>query len=104
MQAKTKTFQKTKENFTCKKCGFKVVGTGYTNHCPHCLWSRHVDINPGDRKESCKGLMKPISIDLRSGEYTITHQCVVCGVKKKNKASKEDSFDMLIKISKPSKK
>ena len=26
-----------------------MKGNGYTNHCPKCLWSKHVDINPGDR-------------------------------------------------------
>jgi len=46
-----KKFQKRIENFTCEKCGLFVKGTGYTDHCPNCLWSKHMDINPGDRKE-----------------------------------------------------
>ncbi|MBR6751902.1 MAG: RNHCP domain-containing protein, partial [Alphaproteobacteria bacterium] len=44
-----KQFVKRVENFTCAHCGAEVFGNGYTNHCPKCLWSRHVDNNPGDR-------------------------------------------------------
>ena len=52
------------ENFTCNNCGTFVVGDGYTNHCPNCLFSKHVDTSPGDRKSSCKGLMEPIGIEI----------------------------------------
>jgi len=51
-----KKFQKKKEDFKCEKCGREVIGTGYTNHCPDCLWSKHVDVNPGDRQSKCLGL------------------------------------------------
>jgi len=57
-----KLFQKKKEDFICEKCGFVNVGDGYTNHCQKCLWSKHVDINPGDRAEKCQGLMEPINL------------------------------------------
>ena len=55
-----KKFTKRKENFICENCGHFVVGNGFTNHCPNCFFSKHVDINPGDRLCSCNGLMKPI--------------------------------------------
>ena len=32
---------KNKEDFICENCGAFVVGTGYTSHCPQCLWSKH---------------------------------------------------------------
>lgn len=76
----------------------EVRGNGYTNHCPNCLYSKHVDINPGDRLNLCGGLMKPISVSLKSGEYVITHQCVVCGFAKKNKTSPEDNFNKILEI------
>ncbi|GIW69886.1 MAG: hypothetical protein KatS3mg101_0633 [Patescibacteria group bacterium] len=57
-----KLFQKKKENFICKNCGYFVIGNGYTNHCPRCLYSEHVDINPGDRANTCEGLMEPVGI------------------------------------------
>lgn len=93
-----KKFQKKIEDFTCEHCGNVVAGKGYTNHCPQCLWSKHVDINPGDRKATCLGLMQPIGggRDHR-GEY-ILHKCVVCGHQKRNKLSLDDSFDAFIKV------
>lgn len=52
-----KNFIHCQEDFVCEVCGTKVKGTSYTNHCPNCLWSKHVDQNvPGDRAELCHGL------------------------------------------------
>lgn len=96
---KSKKFQRTKEDFVCGNCGFSVRGNGYTNHCPQCLWSKHVDVNPGDRQETCHGLMKPIAIDLKKGEYSILHHCEKCGFERWNKVSKDDDFDIVVKLS-----
>lgn len=95
-----KTFQKTKENFTCENCGAKVKGDGYTNHCPHCLYSKHVDINPGDRSEECGGLMEPIDLELKDGKYIIVHRCQKCGFIRRNKVCDADDFSAVIKLSK----
>jgi hypothetical protein len=92
-------FKKTLENFTCEKCGFFAHGNGYTNHCPECLWSKHVDIFPGDRAEECGGLMEPVSILKKGREFIINHKCVLCGKEKPNKAVKEDNFQTIIQIS-----
>jgi ribosomal protein L37AE/L43A len=93
------TFTRKTEDFVCEKCGFSVVGNGYTNHCPQCLWSKHVDVFPGDRAETCEGLMEPIRVEKKGKEYTIIHKCTKCGVEKPNKAVKEDDFQMLVQIS-----
>ena len=61
-----KQFQRKKENFVCEHCGQEVIGNGYTNHCPSCLHSKHVDINPGDRAETCGGLMEPVDLELKT--------------------------------------
>lgn len=92
-------FARAVENFVCEHCQAAVTGNGYTNHCPHCLWSKHVDVNPGDRSNACGGLMEPISI-ITSGRkgYIITFRCVVCGQEKSNKASTEDNFEKLLEI------
>ena len=95
----TKKFQRKNEDFTCGKCGFFVQGSGYTNHCSKCLWSKHVDVNPGDRAAWCKGMMKPVRVEIKKGEHLIVHRCVKCGHIKKNKTSKDDSFDVLVKLS-----
>ncbi len=92
-------FIKNKEDFICEHCSFSVEGNGYTNHCPQCLWSKHVDINPGDRLNTCGGLMKPIGVEKKGKEYVIKHKCTKCGFEKPNKAVKEDSFDMIVQIS-----
>ena len=36
------------EGFICENCGRKVEPLGYScrNHCPYCLYSKHVDIEP----------------------------------------------------------
>lgn len=93
-------FKRTIEDFTCGKCGFEVVGNGYTNHCPQCLWSRHVDVNPGDRAalETCGGMMEPTRVEVKNKEYTIIHKCSLCGLERPNRAVKEDNFDMLVQI------
>ena len=92
-------FIKKIENFICEKCGLKTEGDGYTNHCPECLWSKHVDVFPGDRQGECGGMMEPIGVEKKGEEYIITHKCQKCGLEKTNKAVFEDNFDMLIQIS-----
>jgi hypothetical protein len=92
-------FIRTKENFVCEKCGFAVEGNGYTNHCPECLWSKHVDVFPGDRAAECGGMMGPVGVEIKNKEYTITHKCVKCGHIKPNRAVPEDNFQMLIQVS-----
>lgn len=93
------SFTRTTENFVCEKCSTEVEGNGYTNHCPNCLWSKHVDIFPGDRAEKCGGMMEPIAVTKKGQEYIITHKCIVCGFEKPNKAVKDDNFDMLVQVS-----
>lgn len=92
-------FSRKIEDFFCENCGAKVKGNGFTNHCPHCLWCKHVDINPGDRKSDCRGLMKPIRVEKGDREYVIIHQCIKCGYEKRNKTNEKDNFEEIIKIS-----
>jgi rubrerythrin len=93
-------FQKKKEDFVCEYCGKEVKGSGYTNHCPYCLWSKHVDIFPGDRLEDCGGLMEPVLVEKQKDKYVLTHRCRKCGYQKKNKVDKDDNFDKVIELSK----
>jgi len=96
-----KHFIKIKENFTCQNCHHQTTGTGFTNHCPNCLYSQHVDNQvPGDRSSACKGLMKPISASLKSDQFTLYHQCLKCQKITKNKAFEKDNQLKLIKLSK----
>ena len=94
-----KKFQRKIEDFVCENCGAKVKGNGYTNHCPICLCSKHVDINPGDRAATCGGLMKPIDIELKKGEYIVVQKCVKCQHIRKNKVTGEDNMARVAEIS-----
>ena len=91
-------FLRKKENFICGHCGRGVIGNGYTNHCPECLWSKHVDIDPGDRAATCGGLMEPVGVSPVADWYRITHRCVSCGYEKINDSAPEDRFDILLAI------
>lgn len=94
----SRKFQRRKEDFVCENCGQEIMGSGYTNHCPHCLWSKHVDINPGDRKETCQGMMEPVGVESVRGDYDILFRCVNCGVERRNKTKKGDDFETMLKI------
>src|SRR5438128_1119531 len=91
-------FQKKVEDFTCEHCGKEAKGNGYTNHCPYCLWSKHVDMYPGDRAVTCGGMMEPILVEMEGQEYILTHQCQKCGSTKRNKLAPDDDFDVVTKI------
>ncbi len=91
-------FKRKQEDFVCEHCGVHVVGNGYTNHCPNCLWSKHVDVNPGDRASECKGMMKPVGADGTTNNYSILNKCIVCGYEKRNKCAKDDNMDVFFAI------
>ncbi len=85
-------FKRKIEDFTCLNCFAEVVGNGFTNHCPKCLWCKHVDIHPGDRSNPCQGAMEPIGVEFEKGEYLVVHQCEKCGVNTRTKAQPGDDI------------
>lgn len=99
MEKTTRNFTRNVEDFVCVQCGANVVGTGYTNHCPHCLYSLHVDIHPGDRSATCRGIMAPVKIEPGEGSgYKILHRCRRCDYEKRNQSAPGDNFDMLLTV------
>ena len=94
----TQQFRRQIEDFVCGHCGREVTGDGYTNHCPDCLWSKHLDVHPGDRAATCGGLMAPIAVTEKGGEYIITHKCEVCAHTKPNRTAEEDDFGMIVEL------
>lgn len=96
---KTAKFTRTIEDFTCQVCDTKVKGNGYTNHCPECLSSLHVDINPGDRASDCHGVMMAEKLERKNGQDYIVHRCVKCGHTRKNKTSPNDNFEAILALS-----
>lgn len=93
-----KQFQRKREDFVCEHCGTLVKGNGYTNHCPNCLYSKHVDVNPGDRAEECGGLMEPVDLELKDGKYTVVHRCQKCGFVRRNKICDADNFETVLAL------
>ncbi len=91
-------FIRNKENFTCRKCGKETIGDGYTDHCSYCLWSKHVDVDPGDRASDCGGLMEPIGVTVKNSQYTIYYQCQKCNYRHRVKAVKDDNINEIIRL------
>lgn len=89
------------ESFICEVCNAEVPPLKVTarNHCPHCLHSKHVDNNPGDRMCNCRGLLKPIGLEKHKKTYKIIFQCQKCGEIKKNIIAKDDNTEKLIELS-----
>ena len=96
-----KRFVLNDEEFICENCGKKVDKLVYSSrdHCPYCLYSKHVDINPGDRSNTCLGLLEPISLERYKDTYKIVYKCLKCGEIHKNIIAKDDDYDEIIKIS-----
>jgi RNHCP domain len=91
MSSEGAQFTRRVEDFSCGHCGKEVTGTGYTNHCPRCLWSRHVDILPGDREAECGALMEPVGVLYEGGGYVIVQRCTGCAHTWRNKSAPGDS-------------
>ena len=96
-----KKFVKNDEEFICINCGTKVKPLKYSSrdHCPNCLYSIHIDINPGDRLNTCNGILKPIGIEKYKKIYKILYKCEKCNAEHKNIMAKDDNMDEIIKIS-----
>jgi len=102
-------------NFVCLHCREQVsdsafMGTISRNHCPFCLWSKHVDREkPGDRSDSCGGAMEPIGLTFKRkspdkygkkqlGELMLVHHCLSCGKISLNRLAGDDEVKIILKI------
>ena len=101
-----KRFTKNDDGFICAHCHKEVKPLGYTSrdHCPFCLWSIHIDVNPGDRANECHGNLVPIKVEPNPKKgYVIVYKCDKCGEIHRNKAAHEaktqpDNINLLIKL------
>lgn len=96
-----KNFTKLDENFICENCNKNVSKLNYTSrdHCPYCLYSKHVDIFPGDRTNTCKGLLMPIGIEKFKDTYKIIYKCKKCNALHKNIMANDDDFNKIVALS-----
>lgn len=91
--------------FACIHCQQPIPkhsGGSYRNHCPHCLWSKHVDIAPGDRAADCGAPMEPTGVDYSGKKgYILLHRCTACGAQDRNKLAPDDAMDAVISLQRP---
>lgn len=103
------------QDFTCGHCRFPVTtlrrlaGVLNRNHCPFCLWSRHLDLyRPGDRLSACKAPMRPVGLTLKQarkrygredqGELMLIHICTDCGKVSINRIAADDDSEQILAI------
>jgi len=96
-----KIFNMIDESFVCEHCGKNVSKLNYTarDHCPFCLYSKHVDIMPGDRQNNCHGLLRPIGIEKFKNTFKIIYKCEKCRKLHKNIIANDDDMNLIIKLS-----
>ncbi len=98
----SKRFAKKDEGFVCRNCGALVppLLSSSRDHCTKCLYSLHVDILPGDRANSCRGLLVPIGIDKNSKKgIVINYRCDTCGEYHNCKSAPDDNPEQIIRVS-----
>ncbi|MDP9236358.1 MAG: RNHCP domain-containing protein [Chloroflexota bacterium] len=92
------------DDFRCGRCrmmvGLPPSGGRQRNHCPYCLFSRHVDDRtPGDRASDCHSLMEPAAAFTRpKGEHCIVHRCLGCGFERHCRIAADDDFDAVLAL------
>lgn len=104
----------TEAGFHCKNCRVYVSSASFLSgvrnrdHCPYCLWSRHLDLYvAGDRLAACKSLMEPIGLTHKvthkkygsgQGELMLIHLCTNCERLSINRIAADDDLDTLFVI------
>jgi transcription elongation factor Elf1 len=101
--------------FTCVHCGLPVscapaaAGVLNRNHCPVCLWSRHMDWRAaGDRLSTCRAPMEPVGLTTkrsrnkyareRDGELMLVHRCAGCGKLVINRVAADDDAEAILAL------
>ena len=94
----TRAVREGRESFKCVHCrafiGPTISGGKHRNHCPLCLYSRHVDGGrPGDRASDCGAKMAPVARFTRpNGEPMVVHRCLGCGFERNNRLAADNNI------------
>ena len=103
------------QEFRCLQCGLYILcaptmaGVQNRNHCPYCLWSRHLDWrSAGDRLSGCRAAMQPVGLTTkrsrnkyareRDGELMVIHECTICEKVVINRIAADDSAASLLAV------
>lgn len=58
-----------------------------------------MDLRPGDRRSSCRGLMKAIGLWVQpKGEWSLIHRCENCGIIRVNRIAGDDNEKALLEL------
>jgi len=100
---RTRLRRRAPDSFRCGHCRLDVSttapGTMHRNHCPSCLWSRHLDRTPGDRAAECAGSMEPIAVCVGDdGEWALVHRCSACATVRVNRIAGDDNAFVLMRL------
>jgi DNA-directed RNA polymerase subunit RPC12/RpoP len=92
-----KKFQKNNQTFVCINCKEQVPPhpTSSRDHCSYCLFGLHVDLNPGDRANNCKGVLEPIGVETLNQKERIVYRCKKCNELIKNITAPDDNRKMI---------
>lgn len=106
--------QTEEDGFKCVHCSTFVSaatflsGVQNRNHCPYCLWSRHLDLRKaGDRLSACKAGMSPVGLSLKTtqkkygsrySELMIIHACEGCEKIDINRIASDDVAEHLLEV------
>lgn len=93
--------QNEQQPFVCANCGKTVMPLkmGVRNHCPHCLYSLHLDIFPNDNANSCHGLMQAVAtLQNEDNEMLLLHKCLNCGKTSRSLVMLDDNYEEILKI------
>jgi len=102
-------------DFRCLHCRNYVSanpilsGVNNRNHCPYCLWSRHLDLfEGGDRLSACKDHMEPVGLAFKQtrkkyvshnpGEMMLVHRCIECAKISINRIAADDDPEVLFEV------
>lgn len=91
------------ESFSCENCNKEIMkhpSWSARNHCPHCLYSKHLDKDfPWDRASECHALMKPVWKDHKKNKgWMVIHECIICWKKIPNKLAEDDNLELFWKL------
>jgi DNA-directed RNA polymerase subunit RPC12/RpoP len=100
--------------FRCSHCrqlvpvAWLLSGVRNRNHCPYCLYSRHLDLlRAGDRLAACKGSMQPVALTCKhsrkrygqvTGERMLVHRCCECGKLSFNRIAADDDGEAILSL------
>jgi ribosome biogenesis GTPase / thiamine phosphate phosphatase len=91
------------KSFICGHCKRPVPavapGARPRSHCPHCLWSLHVESDEIESASQCRGQMEPVGVSTQAGgEWSLVHHCRQCHATQVNTIAVDDNATALLQV------